>query len=96
MDCATDGLIHRRLVVRHDDGLAAIAARFDLAALVVVPGFVADRVAEMHIHPPDAVAETVQRSLDDGLHLVRKLLAALNITVCSDFDQHRRLRHFIV
>ena len=69
MDCATDGLIHGRFVLHHDDGLAAIAARFDLAALVVVAGFVADRVAEVHIDPPDAVAKPIQRSLHDGFHL---------------------------
>ena len=70
LDGAPDRLIHSRLVVRDDDGLAAIAARLDRAALVVVSGLVADGVAEMHIYPPDAVAKTVQRSLDDGFHLV--------------------------
>ena len=39
------------------------------------------------------VAKMVQRGLDDGFYLVRKLLAPLNITVCPDFDQHRQLRH---
>jgi hypothetical protein len=70
MDCATDCLIHGRFMVRHNDGLTAIAPRFDLAAFVVVAGFVAGRIAEVHIDPPDAVAEPVERSLYDGFHLL--------------------------
>lgn len=90
-----DSLIYGRLVVRNNDGFAAIAARFDLATVIVTSGLVANSVTEMHIDPPDAIAETVQRGLDHGFHLVRKLLAALNITICSDFDLHRGPRHSI-
>jgi hypothetical protein len=39
-------MIRGRFIVRHYDGLTAVATRFDLAALVVVAGFVADRVED--------------------------------------------------
>ena len=48
--CKLHCLVHGRFLVRHNDGLAATATRFNLAALVVVSGFVAARVAEMHIY----------------------------------------------
>jgi len=59
MDCATDGLVHGRFMLRHNNGFTAVATRFDLAALVVVAGLVAGGVAEVHIDPPDAVAESI-------------------------------------
>lgn len=91
---ATDCLVHGRFMMGHSDGFTAIAARFDHAALVVVTGFVASRLAKVHIDSSDAAAEPVQRSLHDSFHLFRKLLAALNIAICSDLNQHRQLRHF--
>jgi hypothetical protein len=33
--------------------------------------------------------------LHDRFHVIGKLLAALNVAVCPDLDQHRRLRRFI-
>jgi hypothetical protein len=59
---AMDRLIHGALLMRHKDRLAAVAARLDHAAFVVMASLVADRVAEVHIDPPDAVAVPVQRS----------------------------------
>jgi hypothetical protein len=70
MDSATDRLIHGRFVVGHNDGLTAIATRFDFAAFVIVTGFVAGRVAEVHIDPPNAIAEPVQGSLHEGFYFV--------------------------
>ena len=46
---ATDCLVHGRFMMGHSDGFTAIAARFDHAALVVVTGFVASRLAKVHI-----------------------------------------------
>jgi hypothetical protein len=68
--CATDCLVHGRFMVGHNDGFTAIATRFDFAAFVIVAGFVAGCVAEVHIDPPDAIAEPVQRSLHDGFYCV--------------------------
>ena len=70
MDCATDCLLHGRFMVGHNDGFAAIATRFDFAAFVIVTGFVAGRVAEVHIDPPDAIAEPIQGRLHEGLYFV--------------------------
>jgi hypothetical protein len=89
MNRAKDCLIHGLFLVRHDDWFAAITTRFDHAAFVIMAGFVADCVAEMHIDSPDAVAKPVQRRMHDGFDVIRELLAALNIAVCSDLDQHR-------
>jgi hypothetical protein len=47
--------------MRHDDRLAAIAARFDHAALVVMADLVADFVAEVHIYSSDTIPKAVQR-----------------------------------
>jgi hypothetical protein len=89
MDGAMDCLIHRRFPMRHHDRLAAIAARFDHAAFVVMAGLVADFVAEMHIYSPDAIPKAVQRGMHDSFHMVRELFAALNVVVCSNLDQHQ-------
>jgi phosphoribosylaminoimidazole (AIR) synthetase len=89
MDGAMDRLIHRRFPMRHHDRLAAIAARFDHAAFVVMAGLVADFVAEVHIYSPDAIPKAVQRGMHNGFHVVRKLLAALNVAICSNLDQHQ-------
>ena len=63
-------MIHSRFMVGYNDGFTAIATLFDFAAFVAVTGFVAGRVAEVHIDPPDAIAEPVQRSLHDGFYFV--------------------------
>jgi hypothetical protein len=81
-----DRLIHRRFPVRHHDGLAAIAARFDHAAFVVMADLVADFVAEVHIYSPEMIPKAVQRGMHDGFHMERKLLAALNVGICSNLD----------
>ena len=54
-----DRLLHGRFPVRYDDGLAAIATRFNCAAFVIVAGLVADCVTEVDIDPPDPVAEPI-------------------------------------
>jgi hypothetical protein len=46
---AMDRLIHSALLMRREDRLAAIAARLDHSAFVVMTGLVTDRVAEVHI-----------------------------------------------
>jgi hypothetical protein len=75
--------------MRHDDRLAAIAARFDHAALVVMADLVADFVAEVHINSSDTIPKAVQRGMHDSFHVVRELFAALNVVVCSNLDQHQ-------
>ena len=84
-----DRLFHGAFLMGHHDGLAAIAARLDHAAFIIMAGLTADGVAEMHIDPPDTVAVAVQPGKDLGLHLVKRLLAAFDVAVCPDFDQHR-------
>ena len=84
-----DRLLHGRFPVRHDDGLAAIATRFNHAAFVVVAGLVTDSVAEVDIDPPDPVAEPTKRSVQNSFNVIGKLLAAMNVAVCSNLDQHR-------
>jgi len=96
MDRAMDGLIHGGFLMRHHNGLAAIATRLDHAAFVVMAGLVADGVAEVHIDPPDAVAEPVQRRMHDPFDVIGKLRAAMDIAVCSNLDQHRLLRECIM
>jgi hypothetical protein len=59
MDGAMYRLIHRRFPVRHDDGLATVAARFDHAAFVVMADLVADFVAEVHIYSSDMIPKAV-------------------------------------
>jgi hypothetical protein len=59
MDCVMDCLFHGRFQVRHDDGLAAIAAHFNHAAFVAMAGLVANCVTEVDIDPPDPVAEPI-------------------------------------
>jgi len=83
-----DRLIHGALPMRHDDRLAAIAARLDHAAFVAMAGLVTDRVAEVHIDPPDAVAVPVQRCTHLSLHVIGKSLAAVDVSVCPDLDKH--------
>jgi hypothetical protein len=89
MDGAMDCQIHRRVTMRHDDGLAAIATRLDHAAFIAMADLAADFVAEVHIYSPDAISKAVQRRMHDGLHMVRKLLAALNVAICSNLDEHQ-------
>jgi hypothetical protein len=89
MDCAMDCQIHRRVTMRHDDGLAAIATRLDHAAFIAMADLAADFVAEVHIYSPDAISKAVQRRMHDGLDMVRKLLAALNVAICSNLDEHQ-------
>ena len=48
----------------------AVAARFDHAAFVVMAHLMTDGVAKMHIDPPDAIAETLQRGLNNAFHMV--------------------------
>jgi hypothetical protein len=74
-----DGLIHGGFLMRDHNGLAAIATRLDHAAFVVMAGLVADGVAEMHIDPPDAVAEPIQCGMHDALDVIGKLRAAMDI-----------------
>jgi hypothetical protein len=89
MDGATDRLIHRRFSMRHDDRLVAIATRFDHAAFVVMADLAADFVAEVHIYSPEMIPKAVQRGMHDGFHMVHKLLAALNVGICSNLDLHQ-------
>jgi hypothetical protein len=89
MDGAMDRLIHRRFPVRHHDRLAAIATRFNHAAFVVMADLVADFVAEVHIYSPDMIPKAVKRGMHDGFHMVEKLLAALNVAISSDLNQHQ-------
>jgi hypothetical protein len=49
LNSTIDRLIHSALLMRREDRLAAIAARLDHAAFVVMTGLVTDRVAEVHI-----------------------------------------------
>ena len=84
-----DRPIHRRVTVRHDDRLASIATGFDHAAFVAMADLAADFIAEVHIYSPDAVSKAVQCSMHDGLHMFRKLLASLNVAICSNLDQHQ-------
>jgi hypothetical protein len=92
---ALDRLIHGAFLMRYHYGLAPVAACFDHAAFVVMTGLVADRVAEVNIDPPDAVVEPVQRRMHKRFHVIGKLLAAFDVAVCPDLDQHRHLRRFI-
>ena len=89
MDCAEDCLIHGRFLVRYNNRLMAVAPRLDHAAFIIMAGFVANRVAEVHIDSPDSITEPVKCCLHDAFHMIRKLLATLNIAVCSNLDQHR-------
>jgi len=84
-----DRLIHRRFPMRHHNRLAAIATRFDHAAFVVMADLVADFVAEVHIYSPEMIPKAVKRGMHDGFHMVRKLLAALNVAIGSNLDQHQ-------
>jgi hypothetical protein len=95
VNSAIDSLFHGAFLVRHDDGLAAVAPRLDHAAFVVMTGLVADGVAKVNIDPPDAVVEPVQRCMHKRLHVIGKLFAALDVAVRPDLDQHRRLRRFM-
>jgi len=83
-----DRLVHSALVMRHDDRLEAITARLDHAAFVVMAGLVTDGVAEVHIDPPDAVAIPFERGTEHGLHVIGNPLATIDVSVCSDLDQH--------
>jgi len=83
-----DRQIHRRVTMRHDNRLAAIASGLDHAAFVAMADLAADFVAEVHIYSPDAISKAVQRSMHDGLDMVRKPFAALNISISSNLDQH--------
>ena len=94
MDSVMDCLLHGRFPVRHDDRLAAIATHFNHAGFVLMAGLVADCVAEVDIDPPDPVAEPTKRSMHSCFHVIGKLLAAMDVAVCSNLDQHRRLRGF--
>jgi hypothetical protein len=95
VNSAMDSLFHGAFLVRHDDGLAAVAPRLDHAAFVVMTRLLADGVAEMNIDPPDAVVEPVQRCMHKRLHVIGKLFAAFDVAVCPDLDQHRLLRRFM-
>ena len=90
-----DGLIHGALLMRHDDRFAAITARLDNAAFVVITGLVTDRVAEVHIDPPDAIGVPVQRCTHLSPHVIEQLLAAVDVSVRPDLDQHHKLHCFI-
>ena len=59
MNGAMNRLVHAALLMRHDDRLAAIKARLDHAAFVVMAGLITNRVAEVYIDPPDAIAVPV-------------------------------------
>jgi hypothetical protein len=92
---AMNRVVHAALLMRHDDRLAAIKARLDHAAFVVMAGLITNRVAEVYSDPPDAIAVPVQRCTQLSLHTIRKLLAAVDVSVCPDLDQHHRLRCFM-
>ena len=88
MHGAMDGLTHRRVTMRHDDGLTFIAAHFDHAALVTVARLVADFIAEVDVNSPDAIRKPLQCFQYEDFDLIRELFASLKIAVCSDLDQH--------
>ena len=96
VNSALDRLIDSAFLVRHDNGFAPVAASFDHAAFVVMAGLVADRIAKVHVDPPDAVVELAQRRMHKRFHVIGKLLAALDVAVCPDLDKHHRLRRYIV
>src|SRR5579859_101537 len=83
-----DRLIHRALLMRSENRLAAIAARLDHAAFIVMADLVTDRVAKVHIDPPDAVAVPFKRGTQHSLHVVGKSLVTIDVSVCPDLDQH--------
>jgi hypothetical protein len=92
---AMNRLVHATLLMRHDDRLAAIKASFDHAAFVVMAGLITDRVAEVYIDSPDPITVPVHRCPQLSLHTIGKLLAAVDVSVCPDLDQHHQLRCFI-
>jgi hypothetical protein len=96
VNSALDRLIDSAFLMRHDNGFAPVAASLDHAAFVVMAGFVADRIAKVHVDPPDAVAELAQRRMHKRFHVIVKLLTTLDVAVCPDLDKHRRLRRYIV
>jgi len=94
VNSAMDRLFHGTFPVRHCDGFAAVEACLDHATFVVMTGPMTDGVAKVHIDPPNTVTEAVQCGMDHSLHLSGRLLAAFDVAICPDLDQHYRLRHY--
>ena len=90
MNGALNRPIHGVFVMGDDDRLAAIATDLDHATFVVVARLVANVIAEMHIDPPDVIDMPLQCVLYLCLYMIGKPLAALDIPVCPDLDQHGR------
>jgi hypothetical protein len=93
---AMDRLFHSAFLMRHDDGLAAVAAHLDHAAFVIMASLMTDGIAKVHIDPPYTVSVAVQCGMDYRLHLSGRLLAAFDVGVCPDLDQHFHLRRYNV
>jgi hypothetical protein len=86
-----DRLLHGRLPIRYGDRLVAIATHFNHAGFVIMARLVTGCVAEVDIDPPDPVAEPTKRRMHNSFYVIGKLLATMDVAVCSNLDQHRRL-----
>jgi hypothetical protein len=90
-----DRLFHCAFLMCNYDRLSAVPARLNHAAFVTMAALMTDGLTEMYIDSPDMVTITVQCGMDQSLHFSGRLLAAFDVAVCPNLNQHRPLRCYI-
>ena len=85
---AVDGLVQGISLVCDGDGLAPFQAGFHHAALVVLALLIAVLVAQVYLHPRDAIADSGESALDYVTDLSSKRLMTFDLMVRVDLYLH--------